>query len=50
MYMLAIMHRVKNAFSINYLYNSLVAPLRFFSLAVVFPAIRAPAAIEHANN
>ena len=46
MYIPAIMHHVENALSINHLCRGLLAPVRFSSPAVIFPAICAPAARE----
>ena len=46
MYIPSIMHHVENALLTDHLRNGLLAPIRFSSQAVVFPAICAPAAGE----
>lgn len=49
MYIPAIMHHVENALSVTHLCNGLLAPVRFSSPAVIFPAICAPAAREDSD-
>lgn len=46
MFVPLIMHHLENALLIDHLCNGLLAPIRFASLAVVYPTLCTPAASE----
>ena len=45
MFILLIMHHVENALLADHLCNGVLAPIRFSSPAIIFPALCTPAAI-----